>query len=177
MDPYKDSLTRKLKFKCREIQSELNEAELIYNNAASEFCEHVCSFCSDGGHKNPLDDIFKENSSAKNKTKLAAQFKKVFSSIVVQTHPDKTKDVSRVETYQKAVEAKKENKVENLVSIAQDLKINISHLSYSDLRELESKIDKMEKKIDSIHKSYPWIWYYSPADKRQNIIKDFCIPA
>ena len=175
MDYYKDNLTRKLKFKCRQIQSDLDEAELIYNNAVSGFCEHVLSFCKEIGCKNPLDHLPKENEDGGNKVKLPQQFKKVFSSIVTQTHPDKTKDASGVETYQKAVEAKKENKVEELISLAQDLKINISHLSYSDIRGLEDKICKMEEKIDSIHKSYPWIWYYTPLNKREGIIKKFCL--
>ena len=175
MDEYKNSLTRQLKFKCRQLKSELDDVQSIYQLAISGFCEHVYLFCNETGKENPLESLLKESDNNRRHSPFPTEFRKIFFNILSQTHPDKTKDTSGVEAYQKAVEAKKDNKIEDLVSIAQDLKINIAHISYSDIRDVERKIHKMELKIESIHKSYPWLWYYSSLPQRDSIVKEFCL--
>lgn len=192
MDEYKERLIRQLKFKCKELRQELAETQGIYHEAVLGFCSHIESFCRDNDTPNPLDTLAEKNKrnppqadeayiaetlTEDQKKQLPSQFKKIFSSIVYQTHPDKTQDTEGREVYQEAVEAKKKNQVGRLVSIAQDLKIDISHLSYGAIREIESQMDKMGSEIESIHRSYPWAWYYSPLPQKENIIERFCAEA
>lgn len=190
MGEYKERLIRQLKFKCKELRRELLETQSIYDEAVLGFCSHVGSFCEDNDLPNPLDSLAKKRSEAspdqneayiaetlteEQKKQLPSQFKKIFSSIVYQTHPDKTNNTDGQEAYQEAVEAKKKNQVGRLVSIAQELKIDISHLSFSAIREIESQMNKMSEEIDSMHRSYPWAWHYSPLSERKNIIRRFCM--
>jgi hypothetical protein len=189
LDEYKLKLVRKLKFECKKLQEELRETHLIHEGAVPLFCEHLSKVCQEEGIPNPLDKLAQENCPSAGdvheayiaetltdtqKKELPSQFRKVFKNIVVQTHPDKTQNEDGRELYEQAVEAKKENKVGALLSVAQDLKLNLSHLSYSAIREIESQIERTEKEIDSLRRSYPWHWYYAPQLKKEKIIKEFC---
>ena len=190
MDDYKQQLIRKLKFRCKSIGLELKASQSIYNESVPGFCEAVDLFCADRKCENPLTQALKGKSSPiegsveayiadtltdKQKEELPAQFRKVFRSIVMETHPDQSPKIDTIDTYQKAVEAKKDNKVGELIALTQDLKIDLSHLSYPAITEIESQITKMEEDISSLHNSYPWVWYYSNTLHRLKIIERFCV--
>ena len=192
MSDYKQKLIRKLKFRCKSLGLELKAAQSIYNDAVPGFCAAVDLFCSSQECENPLTQALKSKSSPpegsmeayiaetlteSQKKELPAQFRKVFRSIVVETHPDKTSEMDSVDLYQEAVEAKKNNKVGKLIALTQDLKIDLSHLTYAAITEVESQIDKMEDDITSLQNSYPWVWYYSNNLRRSKIIERFVLPA
>ena len=120
-----------------------------------------------------MEAYIAETLTESQKKELPAQFRKVFRSIVQETHPDKSPEVDSVDLYQEAVEAKKDNEVGKLIALTQDLKIDLSHLTYAAITEIESQIDKMKDDIASLHRSYPWVWYYSNNVHRSKIIKDF----
>jgi len=188
---YKQKLIRKLKFRCKSLGLELKTAQSIYNDAVPGFCEAVDFFCSSQECKNPLTQSLKGKSSPPEgsmeayiaetltdiqKAELPAQFRKVFRSIVVETHPDKSSDIGGVDLYQEAVEAKKNNKVGELIALTQDLKIDLSHLTYAAITEVEGQINKMEDDIIALQNSYPWVWYYSNTLRRDKIIEGFVLP-
>lgn len=190
MDDYKSKLVRKLKFDCRELRKELSEAHEIYELAVKGFCVHVASFCHDNDIPNPLDSFSQKKStpspseetsaliveslSEEEKKQLPPSFKKVFRSIALQTHPDKTATEDGRELYEQAVSAQKENQVDELVSIAQELRIDISHLRYSEIKIIEDQIEKTKKEINSLRETYPWQWHYAPTNKKEKIIRLFC---
>jgi len=188
VDDYKRQLIRKLKVKCKALGLDLKIAQSIYNDSVPGFCEAVDFFCSSRKIENPLLQALKEKHSPpegsteayisetltkSQQAELPAQFRKVFRSIVVETHPDKSTDIGAVGLYQEAVEAKKSNKVGKLIALTQDLKIDLSHLTYAAITEIESQVDKMEEDITSLHNSYPWAWYYSNKFHRGKIIEKF----
>lgn len=188
MSDYKQKLIRKLKFRCKSLGLELKTAQSIYNEAVPGFCAAVELFCSSQECDNPLTKALKSKTSPpegsmeayiaetlteSQKLELPAQFRKVFRSIVTETHPDKSPEVNSIDLYQEAVEAKKSNKVGKLIALTQDLKIDLSHLTYSAITEIESQIDKMDEDITSLHNSYPWVWYYSNNLRRSTIIERF----
>ena len=122
MDDYKQKLIRKLKFKCKSLGVELKTTQSIYNDAVPGFCEAVEVFCSSQKCDNPLTQSLKgkhsplegsmeayiaETLTESQKKELPAQFRKVFRSIVQETHPDKSPEIDSVDLYQEAVEAKK----------------------------------------------------------------------
>ena len=180
MDDYKQQLLRKLKSKCKSLGLELKSVQSIYNEAVPGFCAAVDLFCDEGGFKNPLVEHRKEKQPSptesveayiaetltdKQKEELPSQFRRIFHSIVQQA--------GSVDLYQEAVEAKKSNKVGELIAITQDLKMDLSHLTYSAITEIESQASQMKDDIASLQSSYPWAWYYSNNSRRGKIIKDF----
>lgn len=172
MDPYKSSLIRRLKFKSKEVFSELKDVKDLYNDAVGDFCVAVDFYCSAMEIDNPLESIAK-NIKEEEKEELNNNFKKLFRKISVLTHPDKTKNEDSRDILEGAVEAKKAKDAGGLTSIAHDLKIDLSSLDYDSIDSLEESIKNSEQEIFNIHNSYPWAWYYASENKKDPILISF----
>jgi hypothetical protein len=172
VDSYKSSLIRKLKFKSKEVSSELKDAKFLYNQAVGDFCIAIDFYCSTMEIDNPLESIAK-NVNEEEKEELNNNFKKLFRKISLLTHPDKTQDEDSRDILEDAVEAKKSKDTSSLTSIAHDLKIDLSNLDYDSIDLLEESIKKSEQEILNIHNSYPWAWYYAPENKKDPILISF----
>lgn len=172
MDDYKGKLLRKLKAKCSEVNQELIEVNDIYEQSVSPFCLEVSSYCKENNLKNPLDKL-KEEKKQEDKKVLSPEFKSLYRQIAIQTHPDKGEDDVKIEKYQQATEAKKESKIDKLVSIAKDLKINLNEMSFSDIKTIENSIIDTEKMISQVRNSYVWAWAMAANNKREDIIFKF----
>lgn len=172
MDDYKGKLLRKLKAKCSEVNQELIEVNEIYEQSVSPFCLEVSSYCKENNLKNPLDKL-REEKKQEDKKALSPEFKSLYRQIAIQTHPDKGEDDVKIEKYQQATEAKKESKIDKLVSIAKDLKINLNEMSFPDIKTIENSIIDTEKMISQIRSSYVWAWAMAANNKREDIIFKF----
>ena len=160
-----------MRFKSKEVKEELALCQGIFNQALPLFYNEVQAYCLE----NNLDDPFsKFKSEEKEKQEcLTKNLKTIFRKIATKTHTDITKDESTRELLEEAVQAKKENKSHDLISIASKLKIDTSNIDYESIRHLEQSIIEAEKEINSIHDSYPWAWFYSDSYKKKSIIKLF----
>ena len=171
VDSYKELLIRRLKVKSREVSEELSATKSFFDIAALEFSQAVTEYCKDHDMDNPLLSLKKEDKQEKKD--LNQEFKSVFRKIAFKTHSDTSKTEDTRDTLEKAVEAKKENNLVDLIGIAQDLKLDISSLDFSSIRDIESSIKEKENEINQIHNSFPWVWYHSSKSKKVLIIKQF----
>ncbi len=170
MTSYKSSLIRRLKFKSKEVSLELKQVKEIYTKAVSGFCDSVSTYCYSKKIKNPLEDLGEKKEEF---SEINSEFKSLFRKIAIATHPDKVsseKDRSKLE---EAVEAKGKNKATELIKIASDLKIKTDDLSFNSIEELEIDILKSEEEIHNIHNSFPWVWYYTPSNKKILVVESF----
>jgi len=175
LDQYKLKLIRKLKVKCSEVNQELETVESFYNQAVPLFCAEVSSYCEENNIKNPLDDI-KDEKQKEEKEELSSDIKSVYRKIAVKTHPDKVgADNESINLYQDATEAKKKSKIDKIISIAKDLRIDIYNFEYSEIKKIERSIKETEVKISEIMNSYPYVWFFSNLSKRQKIIQRFTL--
>jgi hypothetical protein len=172
MSDYKENLLRRLKVKCVEVNKELSEVNSIYEDSFPLFHQEVLLYCKQSGVADPFSK-FKDKKEDPTPS-IPDEFKSLYRKIAVKTHPDKTKDKGLVvEKYQEATKAKKDNKIDKLVSLAKDLKINLNQMSYTDIKAIEASIIDTEKKIQQIRSSYIWAWVFSPNKERSNIIVRF----
>ena len=175
MDQYKLKLIRKLKVKCSEVNQELETVESFYNQAAPLFCAEVSSYCEENNIKNPLDYI-KDEKQKEEKEELSSDIKSVYRKIAIKTHPDKVgADNKSINLYQDATEAKKKSKIDKIISIAKDLKIDIYSFDYEEIKKIERSIENTEVEIKKITNSYPYVWFFSGAKKRAEIITGFTL--
>lgn len=169
---YKDRILIKLKRKCSEVNAELKEVECIYDTALPMFCDSVNVFCRNHSIENPLDSIEKEDK--KSKKEISSNFKSLYRKIAIQTHPDKGgQNQDNINKYQQATNAKKDSQIDKLVSIAKDLKINLSELKYRDINLIEESLKDTENKISQIRDTFVWHWFFSNKNKRTDIIARF----
>ena len=172
MDTYKEKLVRKLKAKCSEVNAEFSEVQILFEQAVPLFCSSVSEYCKDKSIKNPLDDL--STDTEKKSAPLSSNVKSLYRKIAIKTHPDKiTNTEDSVKLYQDATEAKKENKLDKMVSIAKDLKIDIYNFDFADINSIELAISERESEIEKIRSSYPWVWFFSSSQKRSDIIARF----
>lgn len=175
MDDYKSKLLRKLKAKCSELNIELSEVNSIYEESVPIFCSEVRDYCSKNNLENPLEKL-KEDKENKEKPEVAPEFKSLYRKIAIETHPDKVaNNDKKLDAYQEATEAKKENKIDKLVSIAKDLKIGLDKMKFSDIKSIELSIIETKKTISNIRNSYVWHWAFSSKKERVNIIAKFIL--
>tara|TARA_B110000305_G_C19431917_1_gene636657 strand:+ start:778 stop:1311 length:534 start_codon:yes stop_codon:yes gene_type:complete len=172
MDGYKRTLIRRLKFKSREVGEELSNCKEIYEKAFHLFYSAVLEYCDSNNIKDPFSNSPSPKSEEK-KTSLTSDFKKIFRQIATRTHTDVTKDEASRPLLDKAVKAKKENKSNDLMTLAHDLKIDVSNIDYKSIGHLEKSIEEAKSEIDTMHSSYPWVWFYSDDVKKKSIIKVF----
>jgi hypothetical protein len=170
---YKSTLIRRLKFESKEVSEELAECNIIYTEAVNLFCSSVSDYCIQHKIKNPLDSFEKKEPSIKKQ--INNNFKSLFRKIALQTHSDTSQTESHRNSLEKAVEAKKEYNLVDLAGLAQEFKIDMSCFDYDDIRDLENSIEEKKQEIDSMHKSYPWVWYYSNTHNKKTIIKEFIL--
>jgi hypothetical protein len=175
LDDYKSKLLRKLKAKCSELNNELSEVNSIYEKSVPLFCSEVCDYCAKNSIENPLEKLKKETKE-KNNPEVEPEFKSLYRKIAIETHPDKVaNNEKKLDTYKEATEAKKQNKIDKLVSIAKDLKINLNKMKFSDIKRIEESIIKTEKTISDIRNSYVWLWVFSSKKERKDIIVKFIL--
>lgn len=172
MDDYKSKLLRKLKARCSEVNNEFLEVNGIYEQSIPTFCLEVSSYCKKNNLENPLDKL-KSDKKEKNEKTMPPEFKSLYRKIAVETHPDKGADDKKIEKYQQAADAKKESKIDKLVSIAKDLKINLNEMTFADIKIIEQSIIETEKAILRIRSSYVWAWAFSSNKERVDIIFKF----
>ena len=101
----------------------------------------------------------------------AEDVKKLWRSIAIVAHPDKTgNDPYKTELYKKAAVAWANNSYGELYNIAIDLNIEPPDLSESSLRFLIESIQKLEQEINNKQNSLLWLWGSSPREKKDAII-------
>lgn len=174
MDNYKNTLIRKLKAECSEVNKELSEVEVLFNQAVPLFCAAVNKYCDINSCKNPLEDLPEDKEDERKN--VTPKLKSVYRKIAVKTHPDKlSSSEESLDLYQDATNAKKNNQVDKIISIAKDLKIDIYDFSYQDIKSIEESIKHTQSKIEKIRVSYPWVWFFSTVKKREDIISRFVL--
>ena len=99
--------------------------------------------------------------------------KTMFREIMKKTHPDKVQSEELVDIYIKSKEAYESNDILELSYNASKLNINIE-LSDLDIEILKDLIKIKIEKIESIEKSWLWLWYKAGTEtEKNNIIKLF----
>lgn len=98
--------------------------------------------------------------------------RKLWKSIAVATHPDKTGgDPDKTDLYKRASSAWDGRKYEELISIALDLDIPTDEADEGAVTLLEARSGQISERISQIEGSVLWQWHLAPPDKKDAIIR------
>jgi hypothetical protein len=101
------------------------------------------------------------------------RMKTMFREIMKKTHPDKVQSEELVDIYIKSKEAYESNDILELSYNASKLNIPVE-LSDLDIEILKDLIKIKKDKIESIEKSWLWLWYKAGTEtEKNNVIKLF----
>ena len=99
------------------------------------------------------------------------KMRKLYREIVKQTHPDKIKNNKLNNLYIEAGKSYDSEDLFNIYSICDELGISYE-LDESENYILKDKIKYIQDKINFIHSTFTWQWYYSEEEiEKNNIIK------
>lgn len=183
MDSDKQKRIRKLKYKSKYIELDLEETKEIFLKAKKEWVGAIQDYCKNNETESPLtadEGKKKEPSEQESAIFSSTQIKDLYRKIVTQTHPDKLRGESRKkikekqELYDIANRAKEEKNVDTMLKIAIELEIDISHLDMRCLDLLEKQLEEREQEILNMRKDIAWQWYYAGEFKRNFIISKIC---
>jgi|TARA_B100000427_G_scaffold328164_1_gene340610 hypothetical protein len=179
----KKNRLRKLKYRSKYIELEHQETSAIFQEAKNQWVSSVLKYCRENDLQNPFVEDEKkaeEATETEEKTFSSSQIKDLYRKIVLSTHPDKNinkseKEIKKMEEiYNRAVRAKTEKDVSDLISIAVELEIDVTNLDMSSLDLMENQLNKKEDDLTGMRKDIAWIWYYSDDKQREEIIAKIC---
>ena len=120
------------------------------------------------GPDGPSGESIVESKQAK---ELPDDIKKIWKTIALMTHPDRTKnDPEKTELYLAANKAADEGHVDEILRIATELNIEIPEDSPLVEEKLESIANELETKLKQAEDSVLWQWGNAPPDMRKNIM-------
>lgn len=102
---------------------------------------------------------------------IVKKCKKLYRDIVKLTHPDKVSSEQLVTLYMSAKEAYEEYNLFDLYLIGLKLNIQIE-LESDDIVTLTELIEKKKSKLDTIEKSWLWLWVMSKTDEEKDNVVD-----
>ena len=127
-----------------------------------------------------IDDPEKENNSAEGDDNDAPgeveqegpieEIRKIWKSIAIKTHPDKTgNDPVMTALYKRASAAYDERQYEVLMDVAAQLSIRIENPSEQLIKLLEERVGCLESDLKRINDSVLWTWATATPEKKRAI--------
>lgn len=165
------------------LEDELGFINKVLEKVSLEFNSNFHSHMKEIG-KYDLLAIKKEepklNRAQRRAAKKASQTTQdIFKKIAKQIHPDKNIGLEAAQQeemnnwFLKASEAKEQDNMLKLFSIAKDLKIEVGELSPEHLSIFEKEVSEMRTKINMSQKSWVYMWASSEGAMKEEIIKGY----
>ena len=105
---------------------------------------------------------------------LPEDIKKIWKSIAVLTHPDRTNnDPQKTALYLAAAEAVKTSSIDEIVRIALELGIEIPEASAASIARLESIAVDLQQQISETENSILWQWGVAEPDVKKRIMEAY----
>ena len=143
-----------------------------------EFDEKINKRIEDTINKKILTSEFIEKDSSLEDDEIDSKeenpkMRKLYREIVKQTHPDKIKNNKLNNLYIEAGKSYDSEDLFNIYSICDELGISYE-LDESENYILKDKIKYIQDKINFIHSTFTWQWYYTEKEDEKNmIIKEY----
>ena len=150
-----DRTTKKLKHKIEYLRLELEEILEVNSRCVEKFNQ---DFAGDFPDDEKVTDRLRDGESEKPFEVPKQLTTKLFKEIAVQTHPDKNKSENN-DVFVKANKANRKNDLSTLLSIAEDLNINVDKFVDNSLL-LEKHAQEIIDKIRHIKNQMAWVWYH-----------------
>jgi len=161
-----DRTTKKLKHKIEYLRLELQEILEVNSRCLEKFNQ---DFAGDFPDDDEATDRLRDKESEKPFEVPKQLTTKLFKEIAVKTHPDK-KQTENDDVFVIANKANRNNDLSTLLSIAEDLNIDVEEFVDNSLL-LEQHAQEMIDKIRNIKNQMAWVWYHVDDIRRPLVRK------
>ena len=150
-----DRTTKKLKHKIEYLRLELEEVLEVNSRCLEKFNQ---DFAGDFPDDEEVTDRLRDKEPEKPFEVPKQLTTKLFKEIAVKTHPDKNQTESD-DVFVEANKANRNNDLSTLLSIAEDLDIDVTEFVDNSFL-LERHAQEMIDKIRTIKNQMAWVWYH-----------------
>ena len=150
-----DRTTKKLKHKIEYLRLELEEILEVNSRCLEKFNQ---DFASDFPDDEEVQDRLRDKEPEEPFEVPKQLTTKLFKEIAVKTHPDKNKTETD-DVFVEANKANRKNDLSTLLSIAEDLNIDVTEFVDNSLL-LEKHAQEIIDKIRHIKNQMAWVWYH-----------------
>lgn len=173
----------KLASELKYLEDELGFINKVLEKVSPEFHANFLNHMKDLGKEELLvtkKEEPKQNRAQRRAAKKASKkTQEMFKKIAKKIHPDKNigleeskkEEINNI--FLEASEAKEQDNMLKLFSIAKELKIEIGELSTEHLSIFEKEVSDMRERINMSQKSWVYIWASSEGAKKEEIIKGY----
>tara|TARA_Y100000004_G_scaffold55468_1_gene61734 strand:- start:110 stop:634 length:525 start_codon:yes stop_codon:yes gene_type:complete len=159
--------TKKLKHKIEYLRLELEEILETNSRCLEKFNQ---DFAGDFPDDETLKDRLENDKESEKPFEVPKQLTtKLFKEIAIKTHPDKRK-TENDDVFVEANKANRKNDLSTLLSIAEDLNIDVNEFVDNSLL-LEKHAQEMIDKIRNIKNQMAWVWYHVDDIRRPLVRK------
>jgi hypothetical protein len=124
---------------------------------------------SDVPKNSELEDVIsEEDMRSHNQSK---EIKALYRKIVDKTHPDKLGDNNKIEEFQEATEAYRDNNAAELINLADDLGLETPELNEETVEGYKKGIDIVSKKVSKVTDTFAWAWGEAETDEDRDRLK------
>lgn len=153
----------------------------IIDSGKSEFLNQVSEVVKKSGLKSKEDSDRNTSKSLNKKIEDSDMskssknsFKKMFRNIVKVTHPDRTGSDRLLDTYTQAKEAYDTNDYLKICAISNNLNLEVI-IEDEDLDLILKLMDIKRKEIESLEKSWMWVWLNSASQAEKDLlVNSYC---
>ena len=150
-----DRTTKKLKHKIEYLRLELEEVLEVNSRCLEKFNQ---DFAGDFPDDEEVQDRLRDKEPEEPFEVPKQLTTKLFKEIAVKTHPDKNKTETD-DVFVEANKANRKNDLSTLLSIAEDLNIDVTEFVDNSLL-LEKHAQEIIDKIRHIKNQMAWVWYH-----------------
>ena len=174
-----NKLTSELKY----LEDELDFTTKVLEKVSPEFHSTFHAHMKELGQDDllaPKEQEPKLNRAQRRAAKKASKAtQSIFKKIAKEIHPDKLVSLEAAERekaeiiFLEATEAKEQNNLLKLFSIAKELKIELGELSKEQIATFEEEIASIRSRIDNTQRSWIYMWAAAEGVMKEEIIKGY----
>lgn len=186
MDPVLKAKYDKLLFELKYLEAELEYHNSVLATADSEFKSSFYTEVDKRGVREKLaiqpktqEEIRLNRAQRRAKKKASKAAESLYKQIANKTHPDKLLKASEEERAEKekkfleANDAKEEDNILKLHSLAKELNIAIEEISEEQIALFEQKTSEIKKEIYTKKNTWIWAWYNAEGGRRDSIMSKY----
>lgn len=186
MDPVLKAKYDKLLFELKYLEAELEYHNSVLATADSEFKSSFYTEVDKRGVREKLaiqpktqEEIRLNRAQRRAKKKASKAAESLYKQIANKTHPDKLLKASEEERAEKekkfleANDAKEEDNILKLHSLAKELNIAIEEISEEQIALFEQKTSEIKKEIYTKKNTWIWAWYNAECGRRDSIMSKY----
>ncbi len=168
--------TRRMILEFKYLDCELDEVNSVSEDYVKRFIselipEDINLFEPEETDEEMKEELLEEEKELENMN--SDILSRLYRKITRKTHPDKCDDEELHKIFKEATTAYKAKNLRKILTIAEDLNIEIPSLTDDDIKMINTNCALLRSKIENVKQQVAWRWCTAQNDRQKNEIKEW----